>query len=101
MEAAATLRVCENVPADLVLHCHHAAAADTEKQLGAGAAVQAIDACAGALAARFDARHGGFGGAPKFPRTSELNLLLVKALRDRARGGSTPGALLQCMHYAC
>jgi hypothetical protein len=63
-----------------------------EPDLGAGGAAEAIDACAAALAKRFDARHGGFGGAPKFPRPSELSLLLVKALRDRAAGSDAPGA---------
>jgi uncharacterized protein YyaL (SSP411 family) len=35
--------------------------------------------------ASFDARHGGFGGAPKFPRPSELLFLL----REHARTGDT------------
>lgn len=30
----------------------------------------------GAFASAFDARHGGFGGAPKFPRPSVLNFLM-------------------------
>ena len=34
----------------------------------------------------FDRRHGGFGDAPKFPRPSELLLLL----REHARTGSSP-----------
>jgi uncharacterized protein YyaL (SSP411 family) len=38
----------------------------------------------GTLAARFDARHGGFGGAPKFPTPSNLFLLLELAGEDRA-----------------
>ena len=68
------------------------AGADESKRLRDGAAASAIDACAAALAARYDARHGGFGGAPKFPRTSDLNLLLVQALRERGQKGGTPGA---------
>jgi len=36
----------------------------------------------------FDARFGGFGEAPKFPRPSELLFLL----REHARSGSEPGA---------
>jgi uncharacterized protein YyaL (SSP411 family) len=36
----------------------------------------------------FDARHGGFGDAPKFPRPSELLFLL----REHARAGEQPGA---------
>ncbi len=76
--------------------CGHPPPGD-ELELGAGGAAEAIDACAAALEKRFDARHGGFGGAPKFPRPSELSLLLVKALRDRAANGNAPGA---CLHRA-
>lgn len=48
---------------------------------------QAIAACADMLAQRFDARHGGFGGAPKFPRPSELLLMLThhRRLQDAKR----------------
>jgi uncharacterized protein YyaL (SSP411 family) len=46
----------------------------------------AIDACANALARRFDARQGGFGGAPKFPRPSELLLLMTQYVRQVAAG---------------
>ena len=74
--------------------CFSAAEAGEGAQLGAGAAAAAIDACAAALAGRYDARHGGFGGAPKFPRTSELSLLLVQALRERGQKGGAPGMSL-------
>jgi uncharacterized protein YyaL (SSP411 family) len=40
------------------------------------AGVDAIDAGIAAFAQTFDRRHGGFGGAPKFPRPSELFFLL-------------------------
>lgn len=36
-----------------------------------------------ALAARFDARHGGFGGAPKFPTPHTLSFLLRRWARTR------------------
>jgi hypothetical protein len=36
----------------------------------------AVDAGVAAFRESFDARHGGFGGAPKFPRPSELLFLL-------------------------
>jgi uncharacterized protein YyaL (SSP411 family) len=51
-----------------------------------GAAAPAPDVLARAVAAfaqSYDARHGGFGGAPKFPRPSELIFLL----REHARTG--------------
>jgi uncharacterized protein YyaL (SSP411 family) len=44
------------------------------------------DACS-AIAPRFDARWGGFGGAPKFPQPAVLRWLLRQHLRGR------PGAL--------
>ncbi len=50
------------------------------------AAVAGVDALATGVqqfASSFDARHGGFGGAPKFPRPAELLFLL----RESARGG--------------
>ena len=40
------------------------------------AGLRALDEGVAAFAQAFDARHGGFGGAPKFPRPSELLLLL-------------------------
>src|SRR5688572_21442147 len=43
-----------------------------------------LDRAAGEFAASFDARRGGFGSAPKFPRPSELLFLL----REHARTGS-------------
>ncbi|HEX8274508.1 MAG TPA: thioredoxin domain-containing protein [Longimicrobiaceae bacterium] len=45
------------------------------------------------LAARFDARHGGFGGAPKFPQP----MMLEFVLRHRRRTGS-PEALRMAVH---
>ena len=47
-----------------------------------------VDAAVAALASSFDAEEGGFGGAPKFPRPSVLDLLL----RIHARSGN-PRAL--------
>ena len=52
---------------------------------GEAAAVAGVDALAAGVrqfAEAFDARHGGFGGAPKFPRPAELLFLL----REGARG---------------
>jgi uncharacterized protein YyaL (SSP411 family) len=53
------------------------------------AKIDAVEAGIAAFAQAFDARHGGFGGAPKFPRPSELLFLLraYAATGDRhARG---------------
>ena len=40
------------------------------------------------LATRYDDKLGGFGNAPKFPRPSELNLLLVQHIRTKAAGSN-------------
>ena len=50
---------------------------------GAVAGVDALAAGVQQFASAFDTRHGGFGGAPKFPRPAELLFLL----RESARGG--------------
>jgi uncharacterized protein YyaL (SSP411 family) len=65
---------------------------------GAVAGRDAIDAGVRAFAEAFDVRHGGFGGAPKFPRPSELLFLLqASALTDdrraRAMAVETLGAM--------
>jgi uncharacterized protein YyaL (SSP411 family) len=46
----------------------------------------ALDRAVAELGAAFDHRHGGFGGAPKFPRPAELLFLL----REHARTGDVP-----------
>jgi uncharacterized protein YyaL (SSP411 family) len=62
-----------------------AAAGDLARQIRASLATppgsgvpdrSALDRAVAALRARFDAVNGGFGGAPKFPRPVELELLL-------------------------
>jgi hypothetical protein len=52
-----------------------AAASLSPQQLAA-----AVSSCAASLAKGFDRKQGGFGPAPKFPRPSELNLMLRTAL---------------------
>jgi galactokinase len=55
----------------------------------------ALDRAVAGLRASFDARHGGFGGAPKFPPTSAIEFLLgrgetemsLATLRAMAAGG--------------
>ncbi len=43
-----------------------------------------IDALLASLRASFDARHGGFGAAPKFPHATDLELCLRKGEREIA-----------------
>jgi len=47
--------------------------------------VEVLDRTVGEFASSFDSRRGGFGGAPKFPRPSELLFLF----REYARTGAT------------
>ena len=54
------------------------AGAEGQQSLSDDQAVIAMDSCAQMLAARYDDKLGGFGNAPKFPRPSDLNLLLVQ-----------------------
>ncbi|GBG84956.1 hypothetical protein CBR_g39419 [Chara braunii] len=49
-------------------------------------ALEAIQLCVSQLASKYDGRLGGFGGAPKFPRPSEINILLRRHLRLAQRG---------------
>eukprot|EP00897_Mesotaenium_endlicherianum_P005162 jgi/Mesen1/4674/ME000241S03713 len=75
-------------------------------QLAEGLPEKAIRTCADQLAARYDDKHGGFGDAPKFPRPSEINLLLRRHLRAQqaagaalARAAERPKAMaLSCSH---
>jgi len=57
---------------------HHGAASELP-------GTHALETTVGEFASSFDQRRGGFGGAPKFPRPSELLFLL----REHARTGST------------
>lgn len=60
-----------------------------------------INGCTESLVRTFDRAHGGFGGAPKFPRPSELFVLLANSLRLRVRDpvckelDASVGAILQ------
>lgn len=55
----------------------------------------AIDLGVQQLAGRFDARLGGFGGAPKFPRPAEINLLLHQHARLVAAGDEEAAGALE------
>jgi uncharacterized protein YyaL (SSP411 family) len=57
------------------------------------AAGDALPRCAEALSQRHDARLGGFGAAPKFPRPSELDALLSHAARGGGGGVAASSAL--------
>ena len=46
----------------------------------------ALDAAVAKLEDSFDARNGGFGGAPKFPQASVIELLLLRGERAMALG---------------
>jgi len=57
---------------------------------------RAARAALAGLAGRFDAEHGGFGGAPKFPTPSNLSLLLELA-GEEPRAGEMLSATLDAM----
>ncbi len=62
------------------------------------AGLDAVRAGVAAFAAAFDARHGGFGGAPKFPRPAELVFLLqASAVVGDARAASMAAQSLRAM----
>jgi len=58
------------------------------------AGVDALDVAVDQYQTAFDRRHGGFGNAPKFPRPSELLLLLREYARRAAAGSGTQAPLL-------
>lgn len=58
----------------------------TQDSLSAAAQGHAIDSCVSQLGRRFDSRLGGFGGPPKFPRPSEINVMLAQYVRLVAAG---------------
>ncbi len=59
--------------------------AASKPEAGGVPGVEALEAAVRQFGAAFDARRGGFGDAPKFPRPSELLFLL----REHARTGRT------------
>src|SRR5262249_10597294 len=63
----------ESSAADMLTHLESGS-----KGIAGGAAVGpgALEAAVLSLRAQFDARHGGFGGAPKFPPAMRLDLLI-------------------------
>ncbi|XP_002994074.2 spermatogenesis-associated protein 20 isoform X2 [Selaginella moellendorffii] len=81
------------------------AACATSLQVSGGVAEQAVQLCASQLMKGFDAKLGGFGSAPKFPRPVELNLMLryYKRLDQAGKASLSKKALemasfnLQCM----
>ena len=58
------------------------------------AGIDALDVAVERYQMAFDRRHGGFGNAPKFPRPSELLLLLREYARRAAGGSATQAPLL-------
>ena len=65
----------ERVTAALRQYSSGEAAAGRDDPALAAAAAAASEQCFQQLAGSFDPRHGGFGGAPKFPRAAVFNFL--------------------------
>ncbi|GJP76825.1 hypothetical protein CLOP_g7278 [Closterium sp. NIES-67] len=84
--------------------------AEQEEERVRRLAEEAVKLCTEQLASRYDHKLGGFGSAPKFPRPSELNLLMRAHLREAQLGedaekgkgrvvrGTGPGALEMVVH---
>lgn len=64
-------------------------------------ALQAINKCTAMLKGRYDKARGGFGGAPKFPRPSEINVLLHSHLLQGNAAQSSTGVLSALMLLGC
>jgi uncharacterized protein YyaL (SSP411 family) len=83
--------------AELTQHLQQGAAPAGAGDAGALTEKLLLDA-AGALERSFDHRHGGFGGAPKFPHPMDLRLLLRVWRRVKA-SGTHADALLQIVTH--
>ncbi len=70
----------ESSAAELLGHLRSTAEGE---QARATVGAELLDAAARSLSRQFDARHGGFGGAPKFPPSMRLDMLLRHFLRGR------------------
>jgi uncharacterized protein YyaL (SSP411 family) len=85
---------------ELAARLREASGADAASSAGAApvAGPEAIDAGVASFAQTFDRRHGGFGGAPKFPRPSELHFLFqAGALRGDRRARDMALSTLHAM----
>lgn len=78
-ERSKVVESAEHIASRLAELARPAAAPD-----GRGPGPDALDVTLRQFTSSFDRRHGGFGGAPKFPRPSELFFLL----REHARTGN-------------
>lgn len=69
--------------------------------------ISAIDGAYNQLSATFDVTNGGFSGAPKFPRVSEVNLVILQSslLRQRGQhvksGDSEQQLVKEASHHPC
>ena len=72
--------------------------AGNQTEVGSSIAQEAINKCTAMLKGRYDAARGGFGGAPKFPRPSEINVLLHSHLLQRGASASGSGEVSSNVH---
>ena len=83
---------------ELVARLREASATDGPTQPAPVAGPETIDAGVASFAQNFDRRRGGFGGAPKFPRPSELHFLFQAwAFRGDRRARDMALTTLQAM----
>jgi uncharacterized protein len=82
----------------MVERLREATGADAAADRAPVAGRDALDQGIASAAQSFDARHGGFGGAPKFPRPSELLFLLIAgAVTGNPRGRAMAAETLRAM----
>lgn len=58
----------------------------SSQKLSDGLSQKALHLCAERLAGSYDAKFGGFGGAPKFPRPVEIQLMLYQSKKLQENG---------------
>lgn len=76
------------------------AASASSNELAEGLPQQAVQLCANQLAKGFDPKLGGFGGAPKFPRPVEINVMLQRYKRlDQAGKETAASKVLEMVLY--
>ncbi|XP_077217755.1 catalytics [Tasmannia lanceolata] len=61
----------------------------SSRQLQDGLSHNALQLCAEQLARSYDAKYGGFGSAPKFPRPVEIQLMLYQSKKLEENGKET------------
>ena len=90
-------RASSTPPASCSIGCSSSPRRDDVRRAAAVADAETLDIAIEQFQLAFDTRHGGFGEAPKFPRPSELLLLLREHARRSAGGRGAQAPLLMAV----